>query len=173
MRRPPISHREMQRYLERARQERAETIAKLLRRGAAHGASAFRAAAGWAFRLARTTVAAFARWRWQRATARELGALDDRALKDIGLRRSDIDHVAAQVAASPERRLDRSAPPAAWDAAHALRTPLTSIRSFSEILRDNPDLPRVTRERFLGIVIAESERLDLAIGRMLGDRPAA
>ena len=117
MRRPPISHREMQRYLERARQERAETIAKLLRRGAAHGASAFRAAAGWAFRLARTTVAAFARWRWQRATARELGALDDRALKDIGLRRSDIDHVAAQVAASPERRLDRSAPPAAWDAA--------------------------------------------------------
>src|SRR5262249_14926353 len=41
---------------------------------------------------------------------------------------------------------------------HELRTPLTSIRAFSEILHDNPDLPPEQRERFLGIIIKESER---------------
>jgi signal transduction histidine kinase len=59
------------------------------------------------------------------------------------------------------------------DVAHALRTPLTSIRSFSEILRDNPDLPRVTRERFLGIVLTESQRLDRIIEQLLHIRPPA
>jgi signal transduction histidine kinase len=76
------------------------------------------------------------------------------------------------IAASPERRFDRGAALPALDAADALRTPLTSIRSLSEILRDNPHLPRATRERFLGIVIAESERLDRAIDRVLNSPPA-
>lgn len=55
--------------------------------------------------------------------------------------------------------------------AHALRTPLTSIRSFSEILRDNPDLPHATRERFLEVVVTESHRLDRAIEQLLHIRP--
>ena len=33
--------------------------------------------------------------------------------------------------------------------AHELRTPLTTIRSVSEILRDNPELPEAQRSRFL------------------------
>ena len=50
---------------------------------------------------------------------------------------------------------------------HELRTPLTSIRAFSEILRDNPHLPDVQRENFLGIVIRESERLTRLINQVL------
>ena len=50
---------------------------------------------------------------------------------------------------------------------HELRTPLTSIRSFTEILHDNPHLPAAERERFLGIVIKEAERLTRLISQVL------
>jgi signal transduction histidine kinase len=51
--------------------------------------------------------------------------------------------------------------------AHDLRTPLTAIRSFSEILVDNPDLPASERNRFLSVVLEESERLHRHIERVL------
>jgi signal transduction histidine kinase len=50
---------------------------------------------------------------------------------------------------------------------HELRTPLTSIRAFSEILHDNPELPATERQRFLSIVIQESERLTRLINQVL------
>jgi signal transduction histidine kinase len=50
---------------------------------------------------------------------------------------------------------------------HELRTPLTSIRTFSQILRDNPDLDPAERARQLGIVIKESERLTRLINQIL------
>jgi len=50
---------------------------------------------------------------------------------------------------------------------HELRTPLTSIRAFSEILNDNPQLDTTERERFLGIIIKESERLTRLINQIL------
>ncbi len=50
---------------------------------------------------------------------------------------------------------------------HELRTPLTSIRAFSEILHDNPELAVAERQRFLSIVIQESERLTRLINQVL------
>jgi len=50
---------------------------------------------------------------------------------------------------------------------HELRTPLSSIRAFSEILRDHPDLTLSERHEFLRIVIAESERLTRLINQLL------
>ncbi|HER62983.1 MAG TPA: histidine kinase, partial [Desulfobacteraceae bacterium] len=50
---------------------------------------------------------------------------------------------------------------------HELRTPLTSVRSFSEILRDNPSLPREERQQFLDIIVKESERLTRLINQVL------
>ena len=50
---------------------------------------------------------------------------------------------------------------------HELRTPLTSIRAFSEILHDNPALKLVQREKFLGIITRESERLTRLINQVL------
>jgi len=50
---------------------------------------------------------------------------------------------------------------------HELRTPLASIRAFSEILRDNPDLPTDERLDFLRIVVTESERLTRLINQLL------
>jgi signal transduction histidine kinase len=50
---------------------------------------------------------------------------------------------------------------------HELRTPLTSIRSFSEILLDDPKLHLAERQRFLGIIVKETERLTRLINQML------
>ncbi len=50
---------------------------------------------------------------------------------------------------------------------HQLLTLLTSIRSFSEILHDNADLEPRERERFLGIILREGERLAGVVGEML------
>jgi signal transduction histidine kinase len=53
---------------------------------------------------------------------------------------------------------------------HELRTPLASIRSLSEILRDHPDLSPEQRQRFLEGVLSESARLARTIERLLGAR---
>ncbi|MEP7156401.1 MAG: sensor histidine kinase [Betaproteobacteria bacterium] len=50
---------------------------------------------------------------------------------------------------------------------HELRTPLTSIRACSEILADNPDLDLHERQRFLVLIIKESERLTRLINQVL------
>jgi Na+/proline symporter/nitrogen-specific signal transduction histidine kinase len=50
---------------------------------------------------------------------------------------------------------------------HELRTPLTSIRAFSEILSDNPGLDLAERQRYLGIVTRETERLTRLINQVL------
>jgi len=50
---------------------------------------------------------------------------------------------------------------------HELRTPLASIRAFSEILRDNPELAATDRLEFLRIIVAESERLTRLINQLL------
>jgi Na+/proline symporter/nitrogen-specific signal transduction histidine kinase len=50
---------------------------------------------------------------------------------------------------------------------HELRTPLTSIRAFSEILHDNPTLDADERQKFLTIIIQESERLTRLINQVL------
>ncbi|MFO1104472.1 MAG: sensor histidine kinase [Amaricoccus sp.] len=50
---------------------------------------------------------------------------------------------------------------------HELRTPLTSIRALSELMLDNPDLEPAERAEFLGIIVAESERLGRLVNQVL------
>jgi signal transduction histidine kinase len=50
---------------------------------------------------------------------------------------------------------------------HELRTPLASIRSLSEIMRDYPDLTEDQRRRFLEVLLVENERLARTVERLL------
>ena len=50
---------------------------------------------------------------------------------------------------------------------HELRTPLTSIRAVSEILLDAPDIGTEERQRFLAIIVKETERLTRLINQTL------
>ncbi len=75
----------------------------------------------------------------------------------------------AELRAANERlqELDRLKDDFVSTVTHELRTPLTSIRAFSEILHDNPDLPSGERQKFLNIIIQESERLTRLINQVL------
>ena len=50
---------------------------------------------------------------------------------------------------------------------HELRTPLTSIRALSEMMVDDPDMDSAQRQQFLGIVVAETERLSRLVNQVL------
>ncbi len=50
---------------------------------------------------------------------------------------------------------------------HELRTPLTSIRALTELMRDDADMPTAQRQQFLGLVVAESERLSRLVNQVL------
>jgi signal transduction histidine kinase len=50
---------------------------------------------------------------------------------------------------------------------HEFRTPLSSIRSFSEIVHDNPDITVEQRQKFLNIIVQETERLTRLVNDIL------
>jgi Na+/proline symporter/nitrogen-specific signal transduction histidine kinase len=50
---------------------------------------------------------------------------------------------------------------------HELRTPLTSIRALAEVMVDDADMPAEQRQHFLGIVVAETERLSRLVNQVL------
>ncbi len=50
---------------------------------------------------------------------------------------------------------------------HELRTPMTSIRSFSEILRDSGDMDEATKSRYAGIIHDEALRLTRLLDDLL------
>jgi len=50
---------------------------------------------------------------------------------------------------------------------HELRTPLSAIRAFSEILYDDPEIELAERKRFLGILVSETERLSRLVNQVL------
>ncbi|MCF6212503.1 MAG: ATP-binding protein [Flavobacteriaceae bacterium] len=51
--------------------------------------------------------------------------------------------------------------------AHELKTPITSIRALSEILLDNNDIDKPTKEKFLTSILNESERVSRLINNIL------
>jgi signal transduction histidine kinase len=81
----------------------------------------------------------------------------------------ELEAITTELRAANERlqELDRLKDDFVSTVTHELRTPLTSIRSFSEILYDNPDLEIAQRNRFLNIIIKESERLTRLIHQVL------
>jgi signal transduction histidine kinase len=65
------------------------------------------------------------------------------------------------------RELDRRKDEYLSTMAHELRTPLSAVRAFAEILHDNPDLPVERRAAFLRIIERENERLSRLIHDLL------
>ena len=84
-------------------------------------------------------------------------------------KQQELESATASLRAANERlqELDRLKDDFISTVTHELRTPLTSIRAFSEILHDDPDIPPAERQRFLALVIKESERLTRLINQVL------
>ena len=80
-----------------------------------------------------------------------------------------LQHTTAELRAANARlqELDRLKDEFLSTVSHELRTPLTAIRSASEILADNQGLPPEQAQRFLAIIVSESERLTRLIDKTL------
>jgi signal transduction histidine kinase len=50
---------------------------------------------------------------------------------------------------------------------HELRTPLTSIRALAELIRDDPAMEPAQRQQFVGLIVAETERLSRLVNQVL------
>jgi Na+/proline symporter/nitrogen-specific signal transduction histidine kinase len=80
-----------------------------------------------------------------------------------------LEAAGAKLRAANERltELDRLKDDFMSSVTHELRTPLASIRAFSEILHDDPDIPAEQRTQFLGILVSETERLTRLVNQVL------
>jgi signal transduction histidine kinase len=65
------------------------------------------------------------------------------------------------------KELDRLKDEFVSTVSHELRTPLTSVRAFSEILHDHPDMDQGERQKYLDIMVKETERLTRLINEVL------
>ena len=81
----------------------------------------------------------------------------------------ELEAATAELRAANDRlkELDRLKDDFVSTVSHELRTPLTSIRSFSEILRDDPEVDLAQRKKFLDIITRETERLTRLINEIL------
>jgi Na+/proline symporter/signal transduction histidine kinase len=81
----------------------------------------------------------------------------------------ELEAASAELRAANERlkELDRLKDDFISTVTHELRTPLTSIRAFSEILREDPKLALAERQKFVGIITKETERLTRLINQVL------
>lgn len=82
---------------------------------------------------------------------------------------TELEAVTKELRAANEqlKELDRLKDEFVSTVSHELRTPLTSIRAFSEILLSDPNLEVEEREKFLQIIVKESERLTRLINDVL------
>jgi signal transduction histidine kinase len=83
-----------------------------------------------------------------------------RAARDLGVRSVELERTAEELrsanAALTELLMEKD--DFLSRVSHEMRTPLTAVRSFAEILRDGPQQPERTA-RFIDIIHAEAERL--------------
>ena len=81
----------------------------------------------------------------------------------------ELEQVSAELKRANEqlKSLDRLKDDFMSSVTHELRTPLTSIRALTELMRDDAEMPAEQRQEFLGIVVAETERLSRLVNQVL------
>lgn len=89
--------------------------------------------------------------------------------RQLALKSAELERTAQELRQVNERlrSLDAQKDDFLSQVSHELRTPMTSIRSFTEILLDDDDVPDATRERFVGIIHDESQRLTRLLDALL------
>ncbi len=89
--------------------------------------------------------------------------------RELEQKSRELEAATAGLRAANERltELDRLKDDFMSSVTHELRTPLASIRAFSEILHDDPDIEIGERKRFLGILVSETERLSRLVNQVL------
>ncbi len=98
-----------------------------------------------------------------RRDAHRRGGLELRAYsKALEKATDELRHVNEQL-----KSLDRLKDDFMSSVTHELRTPLTSIRALAELMGDDAEMPAAQRQQFLGIMVAETERLSRLVNQVL------
>ena len=81
----------------------------------------------------------------------------------------ELEKTTAELKAANEqlKELDRLKDDFISTVTHELKTPLTSVRSLTEILHDHPEIDDARRKEYLQIIVNESERLTRLITQVL------
>ena len=89
--------------------------------------------------------------------------------RELEQQRASLQRASAELRAANEqlKGLDRLKDDFMSSVTHELRTPLTSIRALAEMMADDPQMPQEQRQQFLGIVVAEAERLSRLVNQVL------
>jgi len=89
-----------------------------------------------------------------------------RALED---KSRSLEQATAELRAANEQlqSLDRLKDDFMSSVTHELRTPLTSIRALAELMQDDAGMPQAQRQQFVGIIVAETERLTRLVNQVL------
>lgn len=89
--------------------------------------------------------------------------------RELEKKSRELEQATAELKAANLRlqELDRMKDDFMSSVTHELRTPLASIRAFSEILHDDPEIDLQERKRFLGILVSETERLSRLVNQVL------
>ena len=89
-----------------------------------------------------------------------------RALED---KSRSLEQATAELRAANEQlqSLDRLKDDFMSSVTHELRTPLTSIRALAELMQDDASMPQAQRQQFVGIIVAETERLTRLVNQVL------
>ena len=92
--------------------------------------------------------------------------------KELENKSNELEETAIQLRTANERlkELDKLKAEFINTVTHELRTPITSIKAFSKILLDHPDLEEEKRDSFLKIVVSECERISRLINQVLDIR---
>ena len=82
---------------------------------------------------------------------------------------ASLQRATAELSAANEKlkSLDRLKDDFMSSVTHELRTPLTSIRALAELMADDPDMAEADRQRFVGIIVVETERLSRLVNQVL------
>lgn len=66
-----------------------------------------------------------------------------------------------------QRKFEDSRKEFVANVSHELRTPLTSVKSYTETVVENPDLPPAMVQKFLGVVLYETDRMTKLVKDLL------
>ncbi len=89
--------------------------------------------------------------------------------RELEEKSQSLERATAELRAANEqlKSLDRMKDDFMSSVTHELRTPLTSIRALAELMRDDADMPAGQRQQFIGIIVAETERLSRLVNQVL------
>ena len=97
------------------------------------------------------------------------GKVDNESKDEIGVLTRTFNDMAVQLedTLSDLKKSEQMRREFVANVSHELRTPITSVKSYAETLEGEPDMPQEVRQKFLGVILNESDRMTKIVQDLL------